>query len=134
MKIMFCHDGSELSQQALEKTIGFFGKERPEIILITAMESPQAGSVADESAFSGGWRSEHQNVLMKAARHISKLGYDVDAILAVGDVRKMILETVASKNPDMLVAAASGGIDAHSPESVSAYLISHAPCPVLVFH
>ena len=106
MKIMFCHDGSELSQQALEKTIGFFGKERPEIILIAVLERPQSGSAADESAFSGGWRAEHKNVLMKAARHISKLGYDVDAILAVGDVRKM-LETVASKNPDMLVAAAS---------------------------
>ncbi|MBI5237515.1 MAG: universal stress protein [Deltaproteobacteria bacterium] len=134
MKIMFCHDGSELSQQALEKTIGFFGKERPEIILISVAEWPQGGGAADQSAFSGGWRSEHHSVLMKAARRVSKLGYDVDAILAVGDARKMILETVASKNPDILVAAASGALDARSPESVSAYLISHAPCPVLVFH
>ncbi len=134
MKIMFCHDGSELSQQALEKTIGFFGKERPEIILVSVMEWTHDGLAAGEGALSGGWRSEHHSVLMKAARHVSTLGYDVDAILAVGDARKMILETVASKNPDILVAARSGAHDAHSPDSVSAYLISHAPCPVLVFH
>lgn len=135
MKIMVCHDGSELAQSALERTIELFKPQRPEIILVIVVEGPLDASMRNEEIFQK-WRSDRHELLMKTAKGIAERGLDVDAILAVGDARKMIMEAADNKNPDILVVAKhSGGIiDQMTSGSISAFLVRNAPCPVLIYN
>lgn len=135
MRIMVCHDGSKRSQEALEKAVGLFKPQKPEIILITVVEEPLDATSMDEESFEK-WRSRRDEDLKKAANWVAQHGLDVDAILAVGDPRKMILEAADTKNPDVLVVARRGAglLDKMVLGSVSAYLVRHAECPVLVMH
>lgn len=134
MKIMVCHDGSESAQRALEKTVALFKGERPEIIIITVVEEPLDATSVDEESFEK-WRSKRDADLQAAARWVAGRGLAADAILAVGDPRKMILEAVESKKPDMLVVARRGIglLERMVLGSVSAFLVRHAKCPILVF-
>ena len=135
MKIMVCHDGSERSQEALERTVALFKAQKPEIILITVVEEPLDATSHDEESFEK-WRTRRDQELKNAANWVVKQGLNVDAILAVGDPRKMITEAAANKNPDILVVARRGAglLEKMALGSVSAYLIRHAECPVLVMH
>lgn len=135
MKIMVCHDGSERSQEALERTVALFKAQKPEIILITVVEEPLDATSMDEESFEK-WRSRRDQELKNAANWVVGQGLNVDAILAVGDPRKMITEAAANKNPDMLVVARRGAglLEKMALGSVSAYIIRHAECPVLVMH
>lgn len=133
MKIMVCHDGSERSQEALERTVALFKAQKPEIILITVIEEPLDATSMDEESFEK-WRSRRDQDLKNAANWVVGHGLNVDAILAVGDPRKMITEAAANKNPDILVVARRGAglLEKMALGSVSAYLIRHAECPILV--
>ena len=135
MKIMVCHDGSERSQEALERTVALFKAQKPEIILITVVEEPLDATSQDEESFEK-WRTRRDQELKTAANWVVKHGLNVDAILAVGDPRKMITEAAANKNPDILVVARRGAglLEKMALGSVSAYLIRHAECSVLVMH
>ena len=135
MKIMVCHDGSERSQEALERTVALFKAQKPEIILITVVEEPLDATSMDEESFEK-WRTRRDQELKNAANWVVKHGLNVDAILAVGDPRKMITEAAANKNPDILVVARRGAglLEKMALGSVSAYLIRHAECSVLVMH
>ncbi|OGP15359.1 MAG: hypothetical protein A2054_10505 [Deltaproteobacteria bacterium GWA2_55_10] len=135
MKIMVCHDGSERSQEALERTVALFKAQKPEIIIVTVVEEPLDATSMDEESFEK-WRSRRDQDLKNAANWVVGQGLDVDAILAVGDPRKMITEAAANKNPDILVVARRGAglLEKMALGSVSAYLIRHAECPVLVMH
>lgn len=135
MKIMVCHDGSERSQAALEKTVELFKAQKPEIILITVVEEPLDATSVDEVSFEK-WRATREGELKTAANWVVMHGLNVDAILAVGDPRKMVIEAAENKNPDMLVVARRGAgvLKGMVLGSVSAYLVRHAECPVLVMH
>ena len=135
MKIMVCHDGSKQSQEALEKAVKLFRCEKPEVVLITVVEEPLDATSMDETSFEK-WRSARDGELKKAANWVADNGFNVDALLAVGDPRKMILEAAESKSPDILVVARRGAgiIEKMVLGSVSAYLVRHAACPVLVMH
>ena len=138
MKMLMCHDGSEIAQSALEKSIAMFKCERPEIILVTVAEEPADASSYDEAAFEE-WRAEREADLKKAADWVSNQGLDVDAIMAVGDPRKMLVEAIGKKKPDIVVVASrppKGGVRfGNITVSVSDYLIRHITgCPVLVMH
>lgn len=135
LKVMFCYDGSERARAALSKTISLFRDLRPEIILITVVEEPLDATSMDEESFEM-WRSKRDADLKEAANWVVGQGLDVDAILAVGDPRKMIFEAAENKNPDILVVAKRGAglLEKMALGSVSAYLVRHAECPVLVIH
>lgn len=135
MKILFCHDGSDNAQKALDKTLELFKPSKPEIILLTVVEGAGDASMENEEIFERQ-RSEGHDFLMRTARYIMGKGFDVDAILATGDPRRMIVESAANKKPDILVVSKRGGgiLDNMVLGSVSAYVVRHAKCPVLVFH
>ena len=138
MKIMVCHDGSARAQAALEKSIAIFRCERPDIILLTVVEEPADASSHNEEAFEE-WRAKREGDLKKnATAVVDKYGLDVYAMLVVGDPRKMIVEAVKSKKPDMVVVARRGGGGVGKEMlfgSVSAYVIRHiTTCPVMVTH
>lgn len=138
MKMLVCHDGSEAAQSALEKSVAMFRSEKPEIILVTVAEEPADASSYDEAAFEE-WRAEREAGLKEAAEWVVKHGLDVDAIMAIGDARKMLVEAVIKKKPDLVVIASrppQGGVRfGNITVSVSDYVIHHVTdCPVLVMH
>lgn len=138
MKMLVCHDGSEAAQSALEKSVAMFRSEKPEIILVTVAEEPADASSYDEAAFEE-WRAEREAGLKEAAEWVVKHGLDVDAIMAIGDARKMLVEAVIKKKPDLVVIASrppQGGVRfGNVTVSVSDYVIHHVTdCPVLVMH
>ena len=140
MKMLICHDGSENAQSALEKSIAMFRRERLEIILVTVVEEPADASSHDEAVFEE-LRARREADLKEAADWVVKQGLDVDVIVAigVGDPRKMLVETVNKKKPDIVVITSrppKGGVRfGRVTISVSDYLIHHIDdCPVLVMH
>ena len=140
MKLLICHDGSENAQSALEKSIAMFGRERPEIILVTVVEEPADASSHDEAAFEE-LRARREATLKQAAEWVTKQGLDVVVVVAVGigDPRKMLVEAVSKKKPDLVVITSrppKGGVRfGRVTVSVGDYLIHHIDhCPVLVMH
>jgi nucleotide-binding universal stress UspA family protein len=138
MKMLVCHDGSESAQSALEKSVAMFKSEKPEIILVTVVEEPADASSYDEATFEE-WRAEREADLKEAADWVVKQGLDVDAVMAVGDSRKMLVEAIRRKTPDIVVIASrppQGGMRfGNVTVSVSDYVIHHVTdCPVLVMH
>lgn len=136
MQILICHDGSEIAQSALEKSIAMFKCEKPEIILATVVEEPADASSYDEAAFEE-LRAKREAALKEAAEWVVKQGLDVDVIIAIGDPRKMLVEAVRMKKPDIVVITSrppGGGVRfGNITVSVSDYLIHHIDdCPLLV--
>ena len=133
MKILICYDGSPASHMAMEKTIEFFKQRKPEIILVTVVEQPLDASLENEDIFDK-WRQERHIELKKASSFISDHGLNVDSILAVGDPRKMILEIINKKLPDLVVVARRGKTEMEKMllGSVSAFLVRHSTRPMLI--
>lgn len=134
MKIMICHDGSESAQKAFEKTLTLFKPVKPEIILLTVVDEPHDASIASDDIFKP-WKEARQALLKDKVKEAASRGFNVDAMLAVGDPRQMIIEAAEKKNPDILVVGkrGAGGLTRMVLGSVSAFLIRHARCPVLIF-
>ena len=139
MKILVCHDGSELAQSALEKTVVMFRWARPEVIVVTVVEEPADSSSYDERAFDE-WRGKRELDLKKAAHWVRTHGLAVDALLAVGDPRKMLMAAIAEKDPDLVVITSrarreTGFRFGNVTVSVSSYLVRHVDDrPVLIMH
>lgn len=136
MKMLVCHDGSEIAQSALEKSIAMFRSEKPEIILATVVEEPADASSYDEAAFEA-LREKREADMKKAADWVIKQNLDVDVIIVIGDPRKMLVETVRKKKPDIVVITSrppGGGVRfGNVAVSVSDYLIRHIDdCPLLI--
>lgn len=138
MKMLICHDGSENAQSALEKSIAMLRGAGLEVILVTVAQEPADASSYDEAAFEE-LRAESEASLKTAAEWVSKQGLNVDAVMAIGDPRKMLVEAIKKKNPDIVVIAShppKGGVRfGNVTVSVSDYVIHHVTdCPVLVMH
>ena len=138
MKMLICHDGSEKVRDALEKSIAMFGAEKPEVILVTVVEEPADASSYDEAAFEG-LRTQREAAMKDVAGWIVKQGFNVDVLIAVGDPRKMLVEAIRKKRPDIVVISSrppKGGIRfGNVSVSVSDYVLHHVDdCPILVMH
>lgn len=140
MRMLICYDGSVLSNSAMEKSIAMFGRERPEVILVTVVEEPADASSYEEASFEE-LRAKREADLKEAAEWVVEQGLNVNVIVAVGigDPRKMLLETVRKTKPDVVVITSrppKGGVRfGRVTVSVSDYLIHHIDdCPVLLMH
>ena len=133
MKLLFCHDTSDAAQEALDKTLKYFSCQRPEIILLTVVEGPLDASMENEGIYEELNKKIHDKH-HKIAKDISTKGFDVDALIATGDSRKMILEAAKNKTPDLIVVGkrGAGALKEMILGSVAAYVVRHSPYPVLV--
>lgn len=135
MKIMICHDGSDIAQRAMEKAIEMFRPQNPEVVVITVAEPPIDATSHDEEAVEE-WQHTRNDDLREACSWVAGQGLNPVCVLATGDPRAMILNAIRNKKPDVVVIARRGGgiIEGMHLGSVSAYLVRHADCPVLVMH
>ncbi|MFA7280857.1 MAG: universal stress protein [Sterolibacterium sp.] len=136
MKILVCYDGSDKADAALDKAIKLFAHLKPQIVLVTVVEEPLDASSNVEDSFEE-WRAAREKELRQAAEKVAHSGLDVDAILAVGNPRKMLVEAINKRQPDILVITSrppKGGVRfGNVTVSVSDYLLHHIDvCPVLV--
>jgi len=135
MKIMFCYDGSEIADKALAKTLNYFKSQKPDVIILTVVEEPRDASMENEEIYNE-WKQQRHNELRKAAEFAAGQGLEVDAIMATGDPREMILEAAEKKDPELIVVARRGVGEARVKRmvlgSVSAYVVRHAQRPVMI--
>jgi len=133
MKVMVCYDGSEKAHEALEKAVGYFKGLKPEIILLTVTGEALDSSMESEEIFKT-LESEQHEILKKAAEWVADQGLDVDAILAVGKPGPMIINAITKKSPDVVVVARQTKSKFMQTflGSVSAYLVRHAPCHIMI--
>ncbi len=133
MKILVCFDGSDRSQNALNKTLELFKGQNPDMMILLVAEQPLDASMENEEVYEE-WQKECHDLLNEAARDVTQLGLEVDAILATGDPRKMIMEAIDNKAPDLVVLAkrGKGSVKDALLGSVSTYVVRQAKCPVLV--
>ena len=125
--------GGETAHNALERAVDYFKAKKPEIILLTVTGEALDASMENEEVFENLER-EQQDVLKKAAQWVTSQGLDVDAMLAEGKPGPMIIEAIKKKSPDVVVVARqtkSRFMQAFL-GSVSAYLVRHAPCHLMI--
>lgn len=133
MKIMFCHDTSDVAQRDLDRCLEMFSEKKPEVILLTVAEGPADASMENEEIYDRVKKDVHDKN-HKIAEGIAAKGFDVDAIIANGDPRNMIVETVKAKSPDIVVLGrrGAGGVKEMLLGSVAAFVIRHVETAVLV--
>jgi hypothetical protein len=138
MKMLVCYDGTERAESGLKKSIALFKPENLEIILVAVVEEPMDASSNNEAIFDA-LRAEKEAELKETVDWVAKQGFSVDAIVAIGDPRKMLVAAAKNKKPDIVVITSrppKGGIRfGNITVSVSDYLIHHIDeCPVLIMH
>lgn len=133
MKVMICYDGSDVAHEALERAVEYFHAQKPEIILLTVTGEALDASMENEEIFEKLEEEQHK-VLKEAAEWVASRGLDVDAVLAEGKPHQMIMDAIEKKAPDVVVVARqkkSKFMQAFL-GSVSAYLVRHAPCHLMI--
>lgn len=133
MRIMYCHDGTDSAQGALERVVNFFKGTKPEMILVSVAEDVLDASLEDER-ITGEYESERSELLRKSAEWVTEQGLEVDVLLATGDPRKMIVEAIKKKTPDICVVARKekSAIESVFQKSLSAYLVKNAGCHLFI--
>ncbi len=148
MNIMIAYDNSTNAKHALDKTLKMFAALKPSITLISVIEDVLGSSGVNEDRYNE-YKHDFSEAVRETAQTLNELGINTEVIIAVGDPRKMILQAVKSKSPDLLVIARHSEkadsniigktLDAWVEEfnfmtfgNVSSFLTRRAPCPVLI--
>ncbi len=148
MNIMIAYDNSTNAKNALEKTLQMFAALKPKITLISVIEDVLGSSGVNEERYLE-YKRDFSEAVRETAQTLNELGISTEVMIAEGDPRKMILQAVKNKQPDLLVIARHSEkvdsniigktLDAWVEEfnfmtfgSVSSFLTRRAPCPVLI--
>ncbi len=133
MKIMYCHDGTDSAQAALERAVNLFKELKPELILVSVAEDVLDASLEDET-ITKEYEAEKSAALRKAAEWVSNNGLDVDVMVATGEPRKMILKAIEKKSPDIVIVARKerSALESVFQKSISAYLVKNAGCHLFI--
>lgn len=148
MNIMFAYDNSTNAKQALDKTLKMFACMLPRVSLIAVVDPGAGSSGVNEKSYEE-YKFDFSEAVRETAQTLNELGITTDVIIAEGDPRKMILQAVNEKKPDLLVIARHSEkadsnvigktLDALVEEfnfmtfgSVSSFLTRRVTCPVLI--
>lgn len=148
MNIMIAYDNSTNAKNALEKTLQMFAALKPKVTLISVIEDVLGSSGVNEPHFLE-YKRDFSEAVRETAQTLNELGISTEVMIAEGDPRKMILQAVEHKQPDLLVIARHSEkvdsniigktLDAWVEEfnfmtfgNVSSFLTRRAPCPVLI--
>jgi len=133
MKIMFCHDGADRGHRALEMAVDYFKPLKPEMVLLCVVDDVVDASM-EVDAITDVYREECRDVLDRSAKWVMKNGLEVDVVMASGDPRRMIVEAIGRKSPDVVVIARKEKSEAESVfrRSVSAHLVKNAGCHLFI--
>jgi nucleotide-binding universal stress UspA family protein len=139
MRIVVGVDGSPSSLTALELVENTIWPGETTIRLVSAFEPPldwTAAAPAASSGTTGGDETERDlfNNLLDMARPLSRSGYAAETVVARGRAADVLLAEADDLHADLIIVGSRGlGVAATALlGSVSAALVDHASCPVLV--
>ena len=140
MKIMIAVDGSECSEPVVE----FVARMRwpaGSRTLVVSVASAAAGMVAapfEAAAASAELESldvrEHEALVARASQALTVAGLPCETRVVLGEPAHALLQAVRDEGADLLVVGSHGrtGLTKLLLGSVSAHVVGHAPCSVLV--
>lgn len=148
MHIMIAYDNSTNAKHALEKTLQMFAALKPKVTLVSVVEDVLGSSGVNEERYLE-FKHDFSECVRETAQTLNEMGISTDVMIAEGDPRKMILQAVKNRQPDLLVIARHSEkadsniigktLDAWVEEfnfmtfgDVSSFLTRRAPCPVLI--
>src|SRR5690554_823033 len=104
MNIMIAYDNSTNAKNALEKTLQMFAALKPKVTLISVIEDVLGSSGVNEFHYLE-YKRDFSEAVRETAQTLNELGISTEVMIAEGDPRKMILQAVEHKQPDLLVIA-----------------------------
>lgn len=142
MRVLATTDGSALSLAALRRLGSFIPRQGVEILLLCVYPNPNGGVVGlagppfgvDYAEIVADLRTEFAGILEQAAEILSTQGFEVRKELVEGDPASEILDRAERVGAELVVVASHGrsGLARFFLGSVSARIVTHAPCSVLV--
>ena len=138
MRIVMGVDGSDASLTALELVTATVWPTDTKIRLVGAFELPADWVGLSPAASDAGADDEAQRTLFDMLQRLSEpirlLGYATETVVARGRAADVLLAEAADVSADLIVVGSRGlGVAASALlGSVSATLVDHAVCPVLV--
>jgi len=137
-------DGSQHAKRALDTACKLLRPEQDEVMVLTCIDEYSALDVLDEELVlfaaetvekaNAELRENGTRMLTEAAEYLKARGLSYSTYLAKGNSREGIVEAAKDNKVDIVVVG-SRGLGALSRllvGSVSEYVVTHAPCPVLV--
>jgi nucleotide-binding universal stress UspA family protein len=141
MKILIGVDGSECSKAAVEHVCKQTWPAGSQIVVVSAVGQPVIASaevyVAAASAATDIMEEDrrfHGELVSKAEADLRKVGLTTRGRVIDGDAREVLVRVAREEGAQLLVVGSHGrtGFAKLLLGSVASYVVSHAPCNVLV--
>jgi nucleotide-binding universal stress UspA family protein len=136
MKILAALDLSDAAKTVLEKAVAVAKQEGAQLtLLIVAEDFKDIGDYLDAGSVTDKFLDAAKMAAEKAKADAKALGADVQALVEQGvSPADIIVRQAADMGADLIVMGSRGktGIDRFLVGSVTAKVVSHAPCSVLV--
>ena len=137
MKILVAHDGSAQADKALEEASRMALLMASEVTIITvAPDLCLSDEVSDSDCklITESLFSEAESSMKKVTDELAMKGIKAEVVIKEGHPAEMIIDTAKEIGADMIVVGSHGrhGAKMFFLGSVSAKVVEHAPCHVLV--
>jgi nucleotide-binding universal stress UspA family protein len=137
MKILVAHDGSAQADKALEEASRMALLMAAEITIITvAPDLCLSDEVSDSDCklITDSLFSEAESSMKKVTDELATKGVKAEVVIKDGHPAEMIIDTANEIEADLIVVGSHGrhGAKRFFLGSVSAKVVEHAPCHVLV--
>ena len=141
MKILIGVDDSPYSEAAVQYVIGMKLPSSTQMVVVSAVHPPvpvytevYAPAALPNEGLLEDLTRVHQELVSRAERVLQSAGFKTEARVLNGDPREALVEAARVEGVDLLVVGSHGrsGIAKLVMGSVASYVMSHAPCSVLV--
>ena len=140
MKIMIAVDGSSSSEPVVEfvARMRWPAGSRVLVMSIASAAASMVGASFEASAASAEIEAmdvrEHQELVSRASLALTEAGIPCETKVLMGEPASALLQAVRDEGVDLMVMGSHGrtGLSKLLLGSVSAHLVAHAPCSVLV--
>lgn len=139
MRILLAIDESPHSRAALEQVLRLGWPEHTEVLVLSAVRmpvpaySPHVPATLRPSDYEHD-EIEHQELTAHAELALRDAGFRTRARTVHGDPREVIVKAATDGAVDLIVMGSHGrtGLEKMLLGSVASYVVSHAPCSVMV--
>ncbi|HEY6194102.1 MAG TPA: universal stress protein [Candidatus Eisenbacteria bacterium] len=140
MKIMIAVDGSECSEPVVEfvARMRWPAGSRTMVVSVANAAASMVAAPFEAAAASAEIEAmdvrEHEELVANASHALTVAGMPCETKVVMGEPASALLQAVRDESVDLLVVGSHGrtGFTKLLLGSVSAHLVSHAPCSVLV--
>lgn len=136
MKILVAHDGSAHAGKALQEASNIALLMAAEITILNVAPNLCLSEVSDSecSLISNSLHSEAEGAMKKVADELATKGIKAEIVIKIGHPVEMIVDTAKEIGADLIVIGSHGrhGAKRFLLGGVSAKVVEHAPCHVLV--